>query len=207
MEISDVLLREVTPPVFGENLSKVIELQRKVKIMDSKKVQIYVDGELLQEYITSETVKFEISPDGTTRIDIGANIEKPEELSAEAAIIPVSADKEVYLLSGIDLEEFKKVSPLRNYDKSKTGQASTSRSEIRVIDTIIYNILDVNSVHDALLDLTKKENELLAAGYVPKEYDVPQYIFGQGEPEDFCLRENITVFVPVEKETAAHATQ
>ena len=165
---------------------------------------------MVQEYVTSETVKFEIDPNGTTRIDISEQVEDTEpieELSASAAIIPVSPDAEIYLLSGMDLDEFNKMSPVRNYDRSKTTIAGTSRSETHTIDTIIYNIMDLNSVHEALLDLTKKENELLVKGYVPKEFTVPQYIFNQGEPEDFCLRENITVFVPVEKETAAHDTQ
>ncbi len=181
-EIFTVLLKNTCSPTFGAKPSNVVFQKKKQGevIMNINKLLVTYDGEE-QEPVKCQSISMSISGD-TILLDIVPR--KGEEHQAEdtsqaedtpqAKAVVSSNVSDMFMLKGDDLESLTLLSDFRN--KENQGQKTgNEKLEACTIESGTFDIQDLTSVQNAMLDIVEKEKQFIDNGYKVITVNIPRF--------------------------------
>jgi len=174
-DLYNILLKNTENISFGANAISIIAPKNQGEIIvKSKKLLVTYDGEEQEPIVCqSVTVKYE---DDTIMLNIV--LTKDDEKQAEAvpqaeAVIPTSKT-DVYTLQGDDLESFEMLSSFRKSENC-IQKTNNSELEIYVLKSGTFDIQDISSIENAMLDIVAKEQQLIDSGYKVFNINTPKF--------------------------------
>lgn len=180
------LLRDAENKQFGAGLSSIIKPKKKEKEMNTpKKLVVFFNGEE-QAPIEVADVTLNVQ-DNTIVLQINTPAEeeknksqKPSAIpsedapSVEGILVPEDLPNETFMLKGADLKALENLSVLRANRIEKKGNATPTH---HLIETSIFNIQDVQSVQNAIMELVDAERKLVEDGYAALDVKTPEFVF------------------------------
>lgn len=197
-DLYPTLLKNVKHLQYGANLMNIVALQKKQgEVVKTKKLLVTYDGE---EYAPVDCQSVTVKMDGDTII-LNVVLAKDEDItdtkSTEAPGLADSVIKttenDTFLLKGDDLESFEVFSEFRKKENRAEKEDSATLIE-QVLDSGVFDIQDLTSVQNAILDIVDKEKKLIDQGYRVFKTDTPKFIYENNN--NFKLTESVILIEP-----------
>jgi hypothetical protein len=201
-DLYPVLLKNVEQKQFGVNLTNIIMLKKQGEVeVKTTKLAVIYDGEK-QELINcqSVTVKFEndtiildIVP--VNEGDVQTTVDGPQaEDVPQIDVVVQAAATDTFLLQGDDLEGFELLSDFRRAE----NQGQKTESDILEAHTLMsgtFDIQDIMSVQNAILDIIEKEKYFIGQEYKVFKTNVPRFDYENSN--NFTLVESVVLIKSV----------
>jgi hypothetical protein len=162
---------------YGVKLSDIIKVERKSKM---KKLVIVLNGSEFNALFCKE-INLKIEDDCIKLLveydDDATELEDEEQeaIPKVNGILPPSKD-EIYILGGDDYESFEALSEFR-HDDNIVEKKDNQKLVAITIESDTYNIQDLQSVSNAILDIIAKEQEFLSKGFKVFKNNIPRYSY------------------------------
>lgn len=203
VDLYHILLKDVEPHQFGGNLIDAFASKKKrgeVKV-STKKLLVTYDGE---EYAPvdcqSISVKFEgdavvldvVLEEGSIKPDNEEENGKKslEDIPQAEAVIPVS-ETDTFALQGDDLEAFKLLSNFHRAENRDQQIDNGIEPEMHALESGVFDIQDLTSVQNAMLDIVEQEKQFIDQGYKVFEVNTPQFDYENSN--NFKLIESVSL--------------
>jgi hypothetical protein len=167
--------------LVGINASQLVSMVAHAKSKGNRAMKIVlVNNGMPMNPMDCETIDISINED-TMTISWDAKESAPAKDLVATASAPSSHgiiyqdDNEIYHLTGEDLANY--VAQSRFLKDDMKSDKTTGAQEI-VIETSFYDILELDSVTDAVRDLIAQETLYLSNGARVVKNEVPRYIYG-----------------------------
>lgn len=193
-----VLLKNVEHISFGANLTNIIASKKQGEVVVKvKKLLVTYDGTEYESVdCQSVTVKF---VDDSIVLDIV--LAKPENTETsvkdaipqtEVVVPPTVAD--TFMLTGDDLEAFELLSDFHRTENQRQ-KTENDKLEAYTLESGVFDIQDLTSVQNALLDIVTKEKQFIDKGYKVFKTNTPR--FDYETDDNFKLIESAVLIKPV----------
>ena len=194
-DLYNVLLKNTENISFGASPMSIIAPRKGEVVVKVKKLVVTYDGELYDPVdCQSVTVKFE---DDTIILDVILTKTKEQSVTedipqVEAVIPPSTTD--TFMLQGDDLESFELLSEFHR-PENQISKTENDSLEAYTIESGIFNIQDLPSVQNAVLDVTEKEKQFIDSGYKVFKTNTPRFNYTEGD--NFKLVESVVLIKQV----------
>ena len=193
----DTLLKNTENISFGVSPFNVIALKKQgeVVVKKVKKLLVIYDGE---EYDPVDCQSVEVKFEGDTII---LNVvlaedneeQQPENIPQAEAVVPTSKT-DTFMLQGSDLDAFKALSDFRR--KENLGEKTDDdKLEAHTLESGTFDIQDLTSVQNAILDIIEKEKQFIDRGYKVFKINTPPRFDYEENGNNFKLIESV-VLIP-----------
>lgn len=185
------LLKDTEHISFGVNPINIIAPKKQGEVVvKTKKLLVTYDGEK-QEPIDCQSieVKFE---DDTIILDIV--LVKDEEQQTEnmpqtEAVIPTS-ETDTFMLQGDDLEAFELLSDF-HHAENQGQKTENDKLEAYTLESGTFDIQDLTSVQNAMLDIVEKEKQFINQGFKVFKTNTPRFDYENSN--NFKLVESVVL--------------
>lgn len=190
MDLYPILLKNTENISFGANLMNIIPQRKGEVVVKTKKLLVTYAGEE-QEPIDCQSVTVKFEGDNIILEIVPVNIEKSqvEDVPQVEAVIP-AAETDTFLLKGDDLEALELLSDFRK--KENQGQKTENdRLEAYTIGSGTFDIRDLTSVQNAVLDIIEREKQFIDQGYKVFKINIPRFDYENSN--NFKLVESVVL--------------
>lgn len=175
-DLYPVLLKSIDNVSFGANLMNIIALRKGEVIVKTKKLLVTYDGEK-QEPVDCQLVEVKFEGDNIILNIVPAkNVDQlpaAKDTPQTKAIIPaVVTDK--FILQGDDLEALEALSDFRKKENI-AEKTDNSKLVAYTLESGAFDIQDLTSVQNAVLDIIEKEKQLIDKGYKVFKTNIPRF--------------------------------
>ncbi|MEA3341110.1 MAG: hypothetical protein U9R15_14190 [Chloroflexota bacterium] len=177
-DLYSVLLKNTKHTTFGANLTNIIAPKRKRgKVVKTQKLMVTYDGEV-QKPVDCQSISVKFNGDAIILDIVSAEKEiEQSEFSEDApqteAVVP-AAVTDKFELQGDDLEALELLSDFRR--KENQGEKTDeTKLEAFTLESGTFDIQDLTSVQNAMLDIVEKEKQFIDQGYIVFKANVPRF--------------------------------
>lgn len=203
-DLYPILMKNVKQGAFGATLSNIVALQKQGEVgMKAKKLLMTYNGDKYAS-VDCQSVTLNVEDD-TILLDIV--LMEDEEHSTEntsqvkedvpqtEAVIPASIT-DTFALQGDDLESFELLS---DFHKTENCDQKTEGDELiaHTLESGVFNIQDLSSVQNAVLDIIEKEKQFIDQGYKVFKSNTPR--FDYENDSNFKLVESVVLIAKTVK--------
>jgi len=190
-DLFPTLLRKEKTMAYGATLQNIVPLGKDGK-MKNVTVVITINGD---EFDPIECNQFSIDwKENEVRINVTAENSPRSDSPLEDGFIP--AESSDFELIGDDLAVFDQLSEFR-WDENKIEDVEGKPIQTVTIESAQYNILDMSSIQNAILDLVGTERKYIEEGYKAVQVNPPKFEYE--DSENFKLIETVVLYKPEEK--------
>jgi len=191
-DLYPILLKNTEQKKFGVNLMNIIIPKSKGEVVETKKLLVTYNGEV-QEPINCQSITVKCEDD-TIMLDIVLVKENEEHPATKAvpqaeAVIPTS-ETDTFTLQGDDLESLELLSDFRK-EENQDQKGENDKLEAYTLESGTFNIQDLSSIQNAVLDIVEKEKQFIDQGYKVFKINAPR--FDYENKNDFKLVESVVM--------------
>ena len=194
-DLYNTLLKNTEDISFGVSPFNVIALKKQgeVVVKKVKKLLVIYDGE---EYNPVDCQSIEVKFEGDT---IVLNVvlakdneeQQTENMPQTEAVVPTSKT-DTFTLQGDDLEAFERLSDFRREENQKNQMVKNDTLKAYTLESGTFDIQDLTSVQNAILDIVEKEKQFIDKGYKVFKINAPLR-FDYENSNNFKLIESVVL--------------
>ncbi|MCK4829163.1 hypothetical protein KA005_76275 [bacterium] len=194
-DLYNALLKNTEDISFGVNLTNIIALKRKGEVVKTvKKLLVIYNGEK-QDPIDCQSVEVKFVGN-TIILDIVLvedEEQQTENMPQTETVVPTSKT-DAFILQGDDLDAFTVLSDFHR-EENQGQKTKNSKLTAYTLESGTFNIQDLMSVQNAVLDIVAKEKQFIDRGYkVFKTNTPPRFDYEDGNY--FKLVESVVLIQP-----------
>ena len=192
----NTLLKNTENISFGVNPFNVIALKKQGEVVVKKiKKLLVIYDDLEYNPVDCESVEIKFEGDTIILNVVLAeedNEEQPTENVPQAEAVVPTSKTDTFMLQGSDLDAFEALSDFRR--KENLGEKTDDdKLEAHTLESGTFDIQDLTSVQNAVLDVIEKEKQLIDKGYKVFKINTPRFDYENSN--NFKLIESV-VLIP-----------
>ena len=192
VDLYPTLLKNIKTPAFGINPSSIVFKKQGEVVVKSKKLLVTYDGEKY-EPVDCQSVTMVLEGD-TIILDIVLikTEEQVKDVPRAEAVIPAS-ETATFMLQGDDLEAFSRLSDFSKKE-NQTQKTENDELEAHTLESGTFDIQDLTSVQNAILDIIARERQFINKGYKVFKTNTPRFDYENSS--NFKLIESVVLIKP-----------
>ena len=194
VDLYHTLLKNTEQISFGVNPVSVILKPKGEVVVKTKKLSVIYDGEQ-QEPIDCRSVEIKFEGDNIILNIVPVKIEEQsviEDAPQAEAVIPATKT-DTFMLMGDDLESLELLSDFRK-EENLGQKTANDKLEAYTLESGVFDIQDLTSVQNAMLDIIEKEKQFIDQGYRVFKANIPRFDYENSN--DFKLIESVVLITP-----------
>jgi len=194
----NTLLKNTEDISFGVNIMNIITPKKQGEVVVKTKKLLVTYDDLEYNPVDCQSVEIKFEGDNIILNVVLAedneeqqteNVPQTENMPQTEAVVPTSKT-DTFMLQGDDLDAFEALSDFRR--KENQGE-KTDSDELKAytLESGIFDIQDLTSVQNAILDIIEKEKQFIDQGHKVFKTNIPRFDYENGN--NFKLVESVVL--------------
>ena len=193
-----VLLKNTENISFGVNLMHIITPKKQGEVVVKTKTLLVTDDNLEYDPVDCQSVEIKFEGDNIILNVVLAedneeqqteNVPQTENMPQTEAVVPTSKT-DTFMLQGDDLEAFELLSDFR-HEENRGQKTENDKLAAYTLESGTFDIQDLTSVQNAMLDIVEKEKQYIDQGYKVFKIHTPRFDYENSS--NFKLVESVVL--------------